>query len=56
MNKQSAAEPLPSKQFESLLKRVLAVPRAEILRREAIYKQERAAKKLARANGEGKPA
>lgn len=56
MNKPLQSDLLPSKKFENLLKRVLAVPRSEILRREAIYKQERAAKKQARANGKGKPA
>ena len=56
MNKQPAAELSPAKKFESLLKRVLAVPRSEILRRDAIYKQQRAAKKSARANGEENPA
>ena len=51
MNKQPAPEPSPSVKFERLLKRVISVQKSEIDRREAIYKEERAEKKRAKANG-----
>ena len=41
----------PSQKFARLLKQVLAVPKSEIDRREALYKKERAAMKTKFGDG-----
>jgi hypothetical protein len=45
MKKQSDSESTPFEKFDALLKRVLAVPKSEIDRREAEYKERRKAVK-----------
>jgi hypothetical protein len=48
MNNKSDSQASPSARFHSLLKQVLAVPKAEIDRRQAEYKKQRKAEKQQR--------
>jgi len=51
MSTNDVNNPTPFERFDSLLKRVIAVPNAEIKRREAEYKKQRKAAKDQRSHG-----